>query len=87
MQLFIWVIIIGVILILGIIFLGVGLKFYKDGQACIYDYSPWCYVDWRCPNFVPGDPRHFPAKVAYQEAATCSQGISYKCKVKGLKAA
>lgn len=81
MRDFIWVIIIGVILILGIIFLAVGLKFYSDWQSCIYEYSPWCYSDWICPNYPQDDPRHFPARTAYEESKTCSEGMSYTCTV------
>ncbi len=72
MRDFIWVIIIGVILIIGIIFLGVALKFYKDWLACQNVYSPWCYDDWICSNFPEGDPRRYPAKTAYTAAKNCS---------------
>ena len=84
MQAFVWVIIIGVILILAIVFLGVGLKFYGDWQGCVYEVSPWCYNDWRCPNFPPTDPRYYPAKNAFSIAATKSQGSSYEGTVPGM---
>jgi hypothetical protein len=84
MQPFIWVIIVGVILVLAIIFLAIGLRFYLDWQGCLNEFSPWCFNDWRCPNYPASDPRHFPARNAYANAASCSQGSSYKCKVAGL---
>lgn len=81
MQAFIWVIIVGVILVLAIIFLAIGLKFYQDWQGCVNEYSPWCYDDWRCPNYPPSDPRYYPAKNTYSKASACSKGSSYTCTV------
>jgi hypothetical protein len=84
MRDFIWVIIIGVILIIGVVFLGVGLKFYKDYLGCENEYSPWCYDDWVCTAYPEGDPKRYPAKVAYSTARTCSTpagngATSYSC--------
>lgn len=83
MQLFIWVIIIGVIVIVAIVLFGVALLFYRDSQSCYNDYSPWCYSDWRCPNFPESDPRHFPAKLAYSKADSCSQDQTFTCTFNG----
>lgn len=88
MRDFIWVIIIGVILIIGIIFLGIALKFYKDWLACQNEYSPWCYSDWVCTNYPEGDPRRYPARTAYGIASGCSRSDgtsgSYTCTQPGI---
>jgi len=87
MKDFIWVIIIGVILIIGIVFLGIALKFYKDFLGCSNEYSPWCYTDWVCNTFT--DERRHPAQLTYGTAKACSKfdpatgSGSYNCSEPG----
>ena len=72
-----WIIIIGVLLILALVFLAIALRFFRDANACSNNFSPWCYKDWKCTNYPPTDPRYKIAEYTAQQIKNCT-GIDEK---------